>query len=137
MRKVLTAITVLTVMFIALPASASECLSLTIDDYIVTSVSEQNENIRIGIIGDFLWVQTGPNVGQDEYEGTISFAVNDATGATVCDDQTVTFTYDEFESVAVTVDPPAVEAPTPEEVAAAPELDYSLFGGLGRYAFDA
>jgi hypothetical protein len=81
------------VMVLAVPAMAADgCLTLTFEDGVITSQTGEAE-VRTALIYPYLWVQTGPNVGQDEYEGTVSHDIGDATGAVVCDDGSVALSH--------------------------------------------
>ena len=72
--------------------AAAECQTVTISDGAITSRAGNEATIRTGLVGNYLWVQVGEYVGQDELEGTVSHEVPaGATGAVVCEDGSVTF----------------------------------------------
>jgi len=116
----------------AVPATAADCLNLTIDGETITARSGNDQMVRTALVGTFLWVQTGEYTGQDELEGTVSHDVPaGAIAASVCPDGSVNF------NVAATVIPEpeaeGVELLTVEEIVELPVLLHPGSGGLQEF----
>jgi hypothetical protein len=97
---------------LALSAGAAECQTLQIDALTITARSGEVDEVRTGIVGNYLWVQTGIRDGRDEYADTVSHQVPYGTsGASVCSDGSVEFTA--VPSAVDEVDPGPVSPPNP------------------------
>lgn len=94
-RHVLALATALTIAT-ALPATATNCVTLTIGpdpagvQRVLERAGDESGAIRTDLVGTFLWVQYGSD-GTDEYANTVSVELPaGAELVDVCDDGTIT-----------------------------------------------
>lgn len=111
-------------LMLALSAGAADCQNV---DLISGATSGNDQTVRTGIVGAFLWVQTGEYAGGDELDGTISHEIPaGAITASACPDGSVSFDVPDPAPVEVVVDVEPVEQLTPDEEAERFIADYGL-----------
>lgn len=113
MRRLIAVIAVIAIMAMALPVSATECVTVEVIQEPHLHLGEYSGDVdtldlQVGLVGKYLWLNYGPapEAGK-EWEGMVSFDLSDPTitSATACTDGALTF---EHETVEHEPDEPSV-----------------------------